>query len=287
MSIVVLLLFGLVGGFAPLKMSQLSRASVDIAYAFAGGILPAVAVVHMLDDAGGELEEAGKAFAQALGGDDDAVFPLANTLFMVGLFTILSMEAILHHKVGVHAHDDSSNEHGPTQAKTEPSAETDLLPERSKSHDADSSATAGCATLVGLSIHSVVEGVAAGSIPSEDQAALGAVVFAIACHKGLAAFAVGSVNLPMIKQGKRNLWNMVVIWFAMSGPLGMLIGMMARDSLDSTGTAVVTALAAGTLLSVGVTEMLVPAFKGGEGLISKIFAACISMLAMSLLAVWA
>ena len=91
----------------------------------------------------------------------------------------------------------------------------------------------------------------------------------------------------MIKQGKHNLWNMVVVWFAVSGPLGMLIGMVASENLDSTGTAVITALAAGTLLSVGVTEMLLPAFKDGEGLTSKIFAACISMLAMSLLAVWA
>ena len=286
-SITVLLLFGLVGGFAPLKVSQLSQVSVDIAYAFAGGILAAVAVVHMLDDAGGELEESGKVFAQAMGGGDDAVFPLANTLFMVGFFTILSVEAILHHRVGVHAHSDSNDEHGPTQAKTEALVETELLPESSRSHDAGSSATAGWATLVGLSIHSVVEGVAAGSIPSEDQAALGAVVLAIACHKGFAAFAVGSVNLPMIHQGKKNLWNMVVVWFAVSGPLGMLIGMMASENLDSTGTAVITALAAGTLLSVGVTEMLIPAFKDGEGLFFKIFAACVSMLAMSLLAVWA
>ena len=113
-SIAVLLLFGLVGGFAPLKVSQLSQTSVDIACAFAGGILAAVAVVHMLDDAGGELEESGKAFALALGGGDDAVFPMANTLFMVGVFAILSVEAILHHKVGGHAHGNS-NDHYATQ----------------------------------------------------------------------------------------------------------------------------------------------------------------------------
>jgi len=289
-SIAVLLLFGLVGGFAPLKVSQLSQSSVDIAYAFAGGILAAVAVVHMLDDAGGELEASGQAFAQALGGGDDAVFPMANTLFMVGFFAILSVEATLHHKVGGHAHGNSNEQSAPQVETGAPAetGETELLPESSQSQDEKgSSATGGWATLVGLSIHSVVEGVAAGAIPSEDQAALGAVVLAIACHKGFAAFAVGSVNLPMINQGKRNLWNALVVWFAVSGPLGMLIGMAASENLDSTGTAVITALAAGTLLSVGVTEMLLPAFKDGEALGVKIFAACFSMLAMSLLAVWA
>lgn len=259
---------------------------MDIAYAFAGGILAAVAVVHMLDDAAGELEESGRAFALALGGDDDAVFPLANALFMVGLFAILSVETIMHHKVGAHA-DGGSSELVSTQSEEAGATETELLPESGQSISKESSPTAGWATLVGLSVHSVVEGVAAGAIPAEDQAAVGAVVFAIACHKGFAAFAVGSVNLPMIRQGKRNIWNIIVLWFAVSGPLGMLIGMAASENLDSTGTAVITALAAGTLLSVGVTEMLLPAFEDGEGLGMKVCAACTSMLCMSVLAVWA
>ena len=185
-----------------------------------------------------------------------------------------------------HAPKKHGHGHG-SHAQTRAPGETELLPESSQSQDKGSNATGGWATLVGLSIHSVVEGVAAGAIPSEDQAALGAVVLAIACHKGFAAFAVGSVNLPMINQGKYNLWCVLVVWFAVSGPLGMLIGMAASENLDSTGTAVITALAAGTLLSVGVTEMLLPAFKDGEVLGLKIFAAWFSMLAMSLLAVWA
>ena len=149
-----------------------------------------------------------------------------------------------------------------------------------------SSAAAGWATLVGLSTHSVVEGVAAGAVA--DPASAGAVVLAIACHKGFAAFANASVNLPMMQQhDKCNSWVILVIWFAVSGPLGMIIGMAVSDDLDGVGTAVVTALAAGTLLSVGVSEMLLPSFQDEAALGWKIFSASTSMLAMSLLAVWA
>ena len=162
-------------------------------------------------------------------------------------------------------------------------SETGLLPENGVT---GSSAAAGWATLVGLSIHSVVEGVAAGAVA--DPASAGAVVLAIACHKGFAAFANASVNLPMMQQhDRRNSWVILVIWFAVSGPLGMIIGMAVSDDLDGVGTAVVTALAAGTLLSVGVSEMLLPSFQDEAALGWKIFSASTSMLAMSLLAVWA
>ena len=296
LSIVILLLFGLVGGFLPLKISKLSQVGVHIAYAFAGGVLAAVAVVHMLADASGDLVEAGANFAKALGGDDDAVFPLANALFTIGFFTICSVEAVLHHKLGAHAmtaHGHSGHEPDLTQSDHLASrwsdiglhSETGLLPE---SGVTGSSAAAGWATLVGLSIHSVVEGVAAGAVA--DPASAGAVVLAIACHKGFAAFANTSVNLPMMQQhDRRNSRVILVIWFAVSGPLGMIIGMVVSHdlNLDSVGTAVVTVLAAGTLLSVGVSEMLLPSFQDEAALGWKIFSASTSMLAMSLLAVWA
>ena len=119
---------------------------------------------------------------------------------------------------------------------------------------------------------------AAGAVA--DPASAGAVVLAIACHKGFAAFANTSVNLPMMQQhDRRNSRVILVIWFAVSGPLGMIIGMAVSDDLDGVGTAVVTALAAGTLLSVGVSEIFVPSFQACS--------ASTSMLAMSLLAVWA
>eukprot|EP01050_Picozoa_sp_SAG11_P023087 SAG11_NODE_4542_length_1859_cov_0.990909_1_plen_288_part_00 len=278
-SIVVLLLFGLGGGFLPLKISTLSQVGVHIAYAFAGGVLAAVAVVHMLDDASGDLEEAGANFAKALGGES---FPLANALFTIGFFFICSVEAVLQHKLGAHAHG-SGHEPDSSQSETGLQSERGLLPGKGES---GSSAAAGWATLVGLSIHSVVEGVAAGAV--DDAASAGAVVLAIACHKGFAAFANASVNLPMMQQpDKRILWFILVIWFAVSGTLRMIIGIVVTDDLDGVSTAVVTALAAGTLLSVGFSEMLLPSFQNGEALEWKIFSASTSMLAMSLLAVWA
>merc|ERR1712129_363659 len=143
---------------------------------------------------------------------------------------------------------------------------------------------AGWATLVGLTIHSFFEGVAMG-VPM-DASVVGALVLAVAAHKGFAAFAVSSVNLTLMKEGKRNTWILIILWFALTGPVGMMIGMTLSNSLDSSGTAVVTALAAGSVLSVGVTEMLLPAFKDGQGLGWKLLSAWIGLLAMSLLGVW-
>lgn len=270
LSALLFLVLGLVGGFLPLKISKLSQVAMHVAYAFAGGILAAVAVVHMLGDASGDLEDAGTAFAKFFPfvDPDDADFPLGNALFLIGFFLICSIEALLHHKLGAHAYDHSG--HGEDQLMAK---------------EGGGANAGGWATLVGLSIHSVVEGVAAGAVDDATQAAF--VVLAIAVHKGFAAFANGSVNLPLVDRGQRGLWIALVVWFGISGPLGMIVGLVLSADLDGTGTAIVTALAAGTLLSVGVTEMLLPAFKDAKCLAWKLFAASMSMLAMSLLAVWA
>ena len=74
-----------------------------------------------------------------------------------------------------------------------------------------------------------------------------------------------------------------MLWFVLTGHLSTMIGMALTDSLDGVTTAVVTALAAGSVISVGVSEMLLPAFKDGQGLGWKLLAAWSRILVMSLL----
>merc|ERR1712004_947909 len=106
-----------------------------------------------------------------------------------------------------------------------------------------------------------------------------ALVIAVAAHKAFAAFANASANSQLLKKGMKTTWILLVLWFAFTGPAGMMIGMALTNSLDGVATAVVTVLAAGTVLSVGVTEMLLPAFKDGQGLGLKLLAAWSGMLA--------
>eukprot|EP00933_Yihiella_yeosuensis_P063702 TRINITY_DN66940_c0_g1_i1.p1 TRINITY_DN66940_c0_g1~~TRINITY_DN66940_c0_g1_i1.p1 ORF type:complete len:283 (-),score=36.53 TRINITY_DN66940_c0_g1_i1:195-1043(-) len=272
-AIVILLIIGLVGGFVPLWADKLSQLAMHIAYAFSGGILAAVAMVHMLDDASGDLEDLGADFAKALSSGSKDAFPMGSALFLIGFFFISSIEAILHHTLGHHADDSLPLHEGNIR-------ENGMVQQRGRTIGN----TAGWATLVGLTIHSFFEGVAMG-VPT-DQSVVGALVLAVAVHKGFAAFAVSSVNIPLLNQGKRNLWIFIVLWFGLTGPVGMMVGMMLTSKLDSVGTAAVTALAAGSVLAVGVSEMLLPAFKDRQGLGWKLLSAWIGLLGMSLLGVW-
>lgn len=273
--VAVFLVLGLVGGFLPLWADKVSKLAVHIAYAFAGGILAAVAMVHMLGDASDDLADLGTDFAGALGGDD---YPLAIALFLIGFFLICSVETILHHTLGGHVHYDHSGHEHEAQEKQD----NELLAQPAKTKTTNA---AGWATIVGLTIHSFFEGVAMGVPKSDFQ--VSALVIAVAAHKGFAAFANSSVNLPLLNAGRRKLWVAMVLWFALTGPVGMMIGMALTAALPAAGVAIVASLAAGTLLSVGVTEMLLPAFAESRGLAWKLLAAWIGMLAMSLIGVWA
>lgn len=261
----VWLCIGLIGGFAPLKLSQISQVAMHITYAFAGGILAAVAVVHMLASASGGLEDTGTSFANALGGGDG--FPLGNALFLIGFFLISFIEALLHHNLGASKYDQSGHDQDHTQPLT----------------DGGNNA-GGWATLVGLSIHSIVEGIATGAVTDEKQEFF--VVLAVVCHKGFAAFANASANISLLRNGQQTFWKLIVLWFAFTGPIGLLIGLAASANLDGVGTDVITALAAGSLLSVGVSEMLLPAFSEGRCLGWKLLVAASSMLVMALFKVW-
>merc|ERR1712032_904196 len=120
----------------------------------------------------------------------------------------------------------------------------------------------------------------------DDEYQVGALIIAVAVHKGFASFANASANLQLMQDGKRTIWFLVVLWFALTSPVGMIIGMTLSRGLNPVGVALVTVLAAGSVLAVAVTEMLLPAFKDGQGLGRKLLAAWVGMFAMSLIGVW-
>merc|ERR1719387_2933651 len=126
-----------------MKVSSISKVAMHTAYAFAGGILAAVAMVHMLADASEGLEETGKKFAMWLGqSEDDADFPMGNAIFLLGFFCISFVEVILHHTLGGAHHSHHRSGEG-----------RDALLE----NGANSANAAGWATVVGLTIHSLFE----------------------------------------------------------------------------------------------------------------------------------
>eukprot|EP00903_Cladosiphon_okamuranus_P018110 g16665.t2 len=115
------------------------------------------------------------------------------------------------------------------------------------------------ALLIALSVHSVMEGLGVGA---EKRKAYN-LLFAIACHKGLAAYALGASLLQSGVRGKQ--LTLFVLAFSAMTPIGILIGaIIEEDGEDDSAGAVCVALAAGTFLYVALMEVLPPELASTE-----------------------
>jgi len=147
----------------------------------------------------------------------------------------------------------------------------------------------GFATLVALTIHSFLEGLGAGAARNEEQAF--AIILAIACHKGFAAFALSSVFLPLRNANPESSfdpWISVVVWFALASPFAIIAGALLEQNLDSANVSILICVAAGTLAYVGISEMLIPALskKSAGKRLTKLFLAISGTAMMSMLAIY-
>lgn len=67
----------------------------------------------------------------------------------------------------------------------------------------------------------------------------------------------------------------------------MAVGAALEHGLEGTAVAVVTALAAGSLLAVGINEMLIPSLTNAKHPVMNCLVSILAASAMSLLAAWA
>lgn len=278
-SAALLFAVAVVGAFGALRVSRLSSIWVQTCNAFAGGTMVSVAIVHILSDSTGDMSDTGKAITKALGGDDDDEFPIGNTLFLIGFLICFGIHALAGYYAGGHTHDgatdlEKDSGHIQTQALSAPEV-------RRRS---TVSPVSSVAASLGLALHSSVEAVAIGT---QEGATLVLITLAVAMHKGFAAFALATALLPLRDQGRVGTWWLIVMAWCLTAPVGIAIGAAAESGLDGQGVAALNCLAAGSLLFVGVVDMLVPAFEGNEKVRRKLLAAVISSVMMSLLAVWA
>lgn len=255
---------------------------MKVGNAFAGGILIATAMCHMLADANGDLEDAGKAINRVLNGlpkDDEDVeaFPLGFFLCVLGFFLVVLIEVALDPHADGDGHGHGGHPHGaPQEALTGQSFASNVVKNAS---------VAGLAALVALLVHSCIEGLASGATSDPDQAF--AITLAIMCHKFFAAFGLGSSLLPLRDEGRTCMWISSALAFCAATPVCMAIGAIAEQGLEGTAVATVTALAAGSLLAVGINEMLIPALTNANHPVLNCLVAILAACAMSLLAAWA
>jgi len=282
---IILFVVAVIGAFLPLKVAQVSDSLMKVCNAFAGGILIAASICHMLADANGDLEDAGMAVNKFLnGGEADEPFPLGYALFILGFFLPILIEVVLDPHAGQPGHAAHGGTTDTEMAK-EGSPEASLTGQSMVSNVAKNATVASYATLIALVIHSSIEGIAAGATSDPDDAF--AIVLAIICHKGFAAFALGSTTLPLRSQGKAFLWAASLLIFCAATPLAMIIGAALQSNLEGTAVASVTCAAAGSLLAIGVNEMLVPSLSNAKHPMANCLVALAAAVAMSLLAAWA
>lgn len=279
----VLFLVAMLGAVLSKYASSFSPKIARVCNAFAGGILLAVTLVHMLADSSKDLETPGVAVAAFFTGDKNhEAFPLAFSIVGLGFLTILSVEVFLP---GGHDGEHSGIEED-SDSETE-SSETPDLEAAKAPVTLPKSCAAGLSALLGLCLHSLIEGTATGA--GKDMSEFSEMFIAIIAHKMFAVFSAGTLILDSVSV--RAWWTLMTILCAMT-PVGIAIAMVVRSRVHGAWAAGIDCFAAGTLLCVAVYDMLMPKLMPslvmgkGEWKRRSFIAALFGFCSMSLLAIW-
>jgi zinc transporter ZupT len=303
LSTLFLFLLALGGGLSSKLVSNLSPKWMDFANAVSGGVVVSVALVHMLGEASEGLEEWGLALgafftgysddhedelagnetadpARRLHGDDEPpMLPLGSMLMFAGFFAILLVEQFCGgHMHEVHREPDAV-EPGSSDDDSDSNEEAGAMKKEKVEVVQKSEVVTAVSVLSGIFVHSFLEGLAAG------VAATPIIFFAIMVHKSFAAFAVGSALLPAVEL---KWWWAGNIFFALSGTVGIFLGEGLAEALEGPATEALICFAAGTLLCVGVCDMIVPAISGGgEWGKRKVIASFLAAWIVAAVSLWA
>ncbi len=121
--------------------------------------------------------------------------------------------------------------------------------------------TASVAALVGLSIHSLSEGIGLAA-SAHNPSLAGSVYSSIVAHKAAESFSLSTI-FALAHFPRRRIFALQVL-FALVTPLGMLLGGALSDSLGDSGKGVLAAVTCGTFLFIGLCELLPDTFHRRE-----------------------
>ncbi len=226
----VLLIFaaGWLGGSLPLAGRRTGADSpwLSCGNALSAGIFLGIGLIHMLPDADAGWRELGYGY------------PVAFVMAAGAFAFILLLEHVLL----------PESAHAMTHAHAGEGLPT-IAPSKQK--------TPGhvYGLLLGLSFHSVLAGIALGLQPALAEVA--AILVAILAHKVTEGLALG---LALARSGERRRFRRLITIFALTTPVGVLLGLFARRLIaPATGLAfdaLVLSLAAGTFFYIASMDML-------------------------------
>mmetsp|Transcript_131598 Transcript_131598/g.281388 ORF Transcript_131598/g.281388 Transcript_131598/m.281388 type:complete len:331 (-) Transcript_131598:194-1186(-) len=313
-----LLVVACAGGLLPLFLATrgASTGVVSACNAFAGGVLMAAALVHVLPDADQNLRSVSVDFEQLFRPSADSAFPLASMVAGIIFLFFALLEASVAQSQKVEQVNSTvwrkslnppllDAESGSRPANKDACPEAvwrktqgcafdsgsmcshDLLPPAlslppSVSVNGGPERASAKALIAALVVHSILEGIGIGAQSS--TASLVPIFIAVGLHKGLAGFALGANLLRACE--RHAVWTGVIL-FAVCSPVGIAIGAWAARDINCVGTGLVMAMASGTFLYVAIPELLLPAFRQAEQQRLVVVLSIVGFAAMSLLAVWA
>jgi len=135
---------------------------------------------------------------------------------------------------------------------------------------------------IGLSFHSIFEGLALGIEPT--LLGTGLILIAIVLHKWAEAFAMG---IKFLKNDVRTTkWISIMIVFSLIAPIGIVIGILLTfydPGALNIIQGVLGAIAVGAFLYVGILGVMVEEFSNSENLFSRVLLFTIGLTLISLL----
>ncbi len=264
LAIIVIFGAGMLGGLLPWRVTGTGRNDVYLGWgnAFAGGVLLAAGLIHLLGDAA-------EGFADLWPAAD---YPWAFTIAAGAFLLILGIERVVPSVSRVPA--------GSAALGSDP--ESDSIVQASEGSD-----RYPYLLLAALSVHSVITGMALGAQSS--LAGFLVIILAVLAHKSAAGFALG-VSLHRIGTD-RSRARALVAGFSIMTPVGIVLGTGISALLDSTGEqlfeALFDALAAGAFIYIAsldiIREEFIPARDDRR---VRWLWATLGLILMAVLAIW-
>ncbi len=248
---------GAAGVFAPwLAASRGGGKAIAYGNSFAGGVLFAAGLIHLLADAS-------DGFATAYPNVD---YPAAYAVATLAFFLVLGLERVVPRAIEIGDQDASPEAAALLGAGRRGGLTPYLL-------------------LLTLSIHSIIAGVTLGI--SSPQGA-GILLIAILAHKGAAGFALGSMFREAQVPPRTRIPALLV--FVGSTPLGVILGAVVIDLFGDGGGAAEAwfkAIAAGTFLYIATLDIVREEFfPGGSNRGRRLIWAIVGAGLMALVAIW-
>jgi len=245
-----ILFASLAGGWLPLVL-RLTHRVMQVALSFVAGVMLGVGILHLLPHA---IAEAGSVDAVVM-------------WMLVGFVAMFFLERVFHfhtHEApdGDHSHcDHDHGHHHPHQHYDELSHAAQVTGEAAPA-DAHQLSWAGVA--IGLSLHTLADGVALGAaVAAEWHAGMGFALaglgtfLAIVLHKPFDAMAIGTLMAAGgWRPGARHVVNAI---FALMIPIGVLLFFAGLTNWDDEAHVFIgyaLAFSAGTFLCISASDLL-------------------------------